>query len=216
MTYRERRLAKAERLREWAEKREQKAAAELDQARARADLIPFGQPILAGHHSQRRDERFREGIARGYERAHEHAAKAHDMSRRADGIESAADHAIYSDDHDAAERLAEKLANLEAQRAGISAYNKTCRADAPDPDLLRPEQRRDLAELDARPDIRSHVLNPDGSFRPYAAQNLGGNITRTRKRLKELKRRPCQTCDGHGVGAPWVPCPECHAGNVLP
>lgn len=26
----------------------------------------------------------------------------------------------------------------------------------------------------------------------------------------------CKTCDGSGVGAPWRPCPECGAGEVLP
>lgn len=45
MTYRERRLAKAERLREWADKREEKADAAYSTAHNIGSQIPFGQPI---------------------------------------------------------------------------------------------------------------------------------------------------------------------------
>lgn len=203
-TYRERRLAKAERLREWADKRETKADAAHTTAERLAGMIPLGQPILVGHHSEGKHRRHIDRIQTGYERAHEHATKAQDMRRRADGIEHAADRAIYSDDPDAPERLAERLADLETQRAGITAYNKTCRAGAPDPDLLRPEQRRELDALDARPDLRAHVLKPDGSFRPYAAQNIGGNITRTRQRLASLDRRPAAEQHPQPLNAPCV------------
>lgn len=57
MTYRDRREAKADRLREWAEKREAKAAAAFDSAATLSDAIPFGQPILVGHHSEKRARR---------------------------------------------------------------------------------------------------------------------------------------------------------------
>jgi hypothetical protein len=126
-TYRERRLAKAERLRGWAEGRETKAEAAQAGARAIADLIPFGQPILAGHHSQGRHERDLRRITGGFDRAAEHSTKARDMRRRADGIEAAAERAIHSYDADAAERLTERIAELEAERdarkPGIAAYN---------------------------------------------------------------------------------------------
>ena len=106
MTYRERRAAKADRLREWADKRDVKG----DTARAAADqtagMIPFGQPILVGHHSERGDRNRRSRMRGNYDKAYEHRSKAADFRRRADGIEAAADNAIYSDDTDAAERLA--------------------------------------------------------------------------------------------------------------
>ena len=57
MGYRERRLAKAERLREWAEKRQAKSAAAFKGVHTIADGIPFGQPILVGHHSERHARR---------------------------------------------------------------------------------------------------------------------------------------------------------------
>jgi hypothetical protein len=48
-TYRERREARAERLREWADKRAEKAGAAAERASEMGAAIPFGQPILAGH-----------------------------------------------------------------------------------------------------------------------------------------------------------------------
>jgi hypothetical protein len=66
MTYRERRERRANRLREWADKRNVRAEAATEQARQLADLIPFGQPILAGHHSEARDRRTRDRIGNGF------------------------------------------------------------------------------------------------------------------------------------------------------
>ena len=54
LSYRERRLAKAEKLREWAEKRDLKSAERYKMATSRVEMIPLGQPILVGHHSERR------------------------------------------------------------------------------------------------------------------------------------------------------------------
>lgn len=178
MTYRERREAKAERLRGWAASREAKAAAELARATERASAIPFGQPILVGHHSEGRDRNYRAKISRGFERSFEHANKAADMSRRADGIEAAADRAIYSDDVDAVDRLRERVAELEHERNRWKAYNAACRAgDVDAARFLDERQKRKLGST-----LGQHAP-------AYVLSNLGGNITRNRKRLVELERR---------------------------
>lgn len=62
-----------------AGKERQTAAAEHSKGRAIADMIPMGQPILAGHHSQRRHERDISRI---------HSA----MDRQVSAIEAAEDH----------------------------------------------------------------------------------------------------------------------------
>jgi len=108
MTYRERREAKAARLREWAEKRQQKADAGFRVGEdLRGDTAFWTQP-------GRIPERDR--IHRAHERAFEHAEKAQQMQARATGIEAQAAHAIYSDDEDAAERLEVRIAELEQER----------------------------------------------------------------------------------------------------
>lgn len=174
MTYRERREAKAERLREWAAKREAKATALHDQADRLASAIPFGQPILVGHHSEGRDRRYRARIGATMDRAVENDRTAARMASRADGIRAQNDGAIYDDDPDAIEQLTAKLAELEAERAAIVAYNKTARAGRPDPTGLAPKWAH----------------RADGNPLPaYATNNLGGNIKRTRDRLARLTAR---------------------------
>jgi len=57
VTYQDRLERKAALLREWAEKRGNKADAALLAAHQAVEGIPFGQPVLLGHHSQRRHEK---------------------------------------------------------------------------------------------------------------------------------------------------------------
>jgi DNA repair exonuclease SbcCD ATPase subunit len=171
MTYRDRQLAKAERLRGWAEKREVTSAADLERARQMASIIPFGQPILVGHHSERGDRAYRGRIERTYERAFESADKAERMAARADGIERAAEGAIYSDDEDAIERLEERIAELEAKRDRIKAENAAFNA----------EHKAELKTMTAydRDRARPHA--------GYELTNLSGNIKRQRDRLAMLR-----------------------------
>jgi hypothetical protein len=113
MTYRERRERRAERLRGWAQAREERAAAQLNSyPDIRHDIAFITQPGRIP---------FRERMNRADDRAFESLAKARGMSARADGIEAQLDHAIYSDDPDAIERLRERIAGLEAERAAIKA-----------------------------------------------------------------------------------------------
>ncbi len=60
--YEERRQEKLERYQELADKNLKKAEDEFDQAHKMAEVIPFGQPILVGHHSEKRDRNYRKRI----------------------------------------------------------------------------------------------------------------------------------------------------------
>lgn len=176
-TYRERREAKAERLRGWAEKRETEAVAALNsQPELRHDWAFITQP-------GRIPERDRMNAAD--ERAFKSMDKAERMAERADNIEAAARGAIYSDDADAIERLEAKIADLEAQRARIKAYNASCRKGARDVALLDERQQKDLA---GTAKCAAYQIRDNGAAPAYWAQNIGGNITRLKKRLEQLKR----------------------------
>lgn len=177
MGYRERRLARAERLRGWAEKRQAKQGA-LNEAACCDEAktgIPFGQPILVGHHSERRHRRAIEKIDRAMRASIDNAKKAASMDSRADAIERQAERAIYSDDADAPERLREKIAEMEAKRARMVARNAEFR-------------KTHRAELKAAAGAyeRSMMM----PHQAYELQNLGGNITRARKRLELLSGQP--------------------------
>ena len=164
MTYRERRLAKAERLRGWASRRVVDANATLAaDAHYRGDHAFNTQP---GHIPERARVIARE------DRAFGSLAKASSMAARADSIERAADHAIYSDDPDAIPRLRDKIAALEIRRDERKAAN----------DLYRKAHRAELAAL--TPYGRSQAV----PFPPYSITNLTGNIGRLRARLAYLER----------------------------
>jgi uncharacterized protein DUF3560 len=203
MTYRERREARADRLDEWADKRQSKQH-DLNEA-ARADEaatgIPFGQPILVGHHSERRHRAAIARIDRNMAAAVDNARKAESMSSRAESIRAAADQAIYSDDPDAVERLTGKIERLEAERARIKAYNRTCsKRKALDMNALTEEQMAawtadilgaHLTKGEVTGLMSSIRHSPfackGGRFPSYHLTNLGGVISTARKRLAELQ-----------------------------
>jgi hypothetical protein len=157
-TTRERRERRVERLREWAAKRERSGQAALDQSRQMMDVIPFGQPILVGHHSERADRRYRDRAWNTMGRGVEDHRKAASMASRADNIESANDRAIYDDDPDVVERLTERISELEAQRAEIKAHNRAARKAG------------------------------EETLPAYVLSNLGANIRRYKERLKRIER----------------------------
>lgn len=198
-TYRERRLAKAERLREWSGGNATKGNAARAESDRIADMIPFGQPILVGHHSERRHRKDIERIRGGMDRAMELGQKAARQESAADEIEAQAANAIYDDDPDAIERLAAKLQRLEAEREQI----KTRRAE------LRKEHRERLKGLTAggREDVMRAAGVPQ-----YRVTNLGGQITQTRDRLARLRRERVQGPRDRMITARFTSeCAECGA-----
>lgn len=183
-TYRERREAKAERLHEWAGKREAKAEAAFDAAEQMASGIPFGQPILVGHHSEARARRDHGRIVGAMDRGAEHQRKAKGMEARAVGIERQLERSIYSDDADAVEKLRERIAELEAERDRIKAYNATCRKGQRDVNILTEAEQADLISVAK---FAPYQLGKGGAFPAYKLTNLNGNINRNKKRLAELE-----------------------------
>jgi len=165
-TYRERRLAKAERLREWAEKRNAKATADLNSNPSlRHDWAFITQP---GHIPERAR------MNASDDRAFASMAKAASMKSRAAGIEHAADRSIYSDDPDAVQQVEARIVDLEARREHMKAANAAFR-------------KSHKAELAA--EQNSYTRSLMMPFQAYKLANLSGNITRQRERLKELAAR---------------------------
>jgi Domain of unknown function (DUF3560) len=187
-TYRERREARAERLRTWAASRERRADASAASVDALAATIPLGQPILVGHHSQRRAERDHERIERGTRRTIEHTDKARAFRQRAGNIDAAAARAVYSDDPDVAAKLRERLAELVGERDTIKAYNAAARKGAADPGTLPDKLAR---ELDAALRAWGATQCPQGQFPGYVLRNLSANIARNKRRLTSLTEGEC-------------------------
>ena len=184
MTYRERMERRAEKRAEWAEKREAKSASRFNGARQILEHIPPGQPILVGHHSEKRHRRDLEKVDNHMRAGIEHANMAGHHRAAASTILHNLDRAIYDDDPDAVEQLEARIEALEAKRERIKAYNKSARKGAPDLSLLDEGEREEV-----QVNIRIGYMTPRSNFPAYVLSNLGGNIKRNRDRLAAVKRR---------------------------
>lgn len=170
MTTRERREARADRLRDWSGKREVKAASTAERAHEIGERFAAGQPILLGHHSQGGAERDRDRMHSAMTQSVGHAEQARSMASRADNIEAQAARAIYRDDPDAQEKLTAKVAKLEHERMLIKQANAAYKAER-------------KAELKAMTAYQRDQAMP---FKSYVLTNLSGNLNRARKRLEAM------------------------------
>ena len=183
MTTRERKEAKLEKRLDWAASRDAKSAAAFDRARTIADGIPLGQPILVSHHSERHaradQARIEGGMARGVE-----SMKMAEVHRsKAAGIEHQLETSIYSDDPDAVGQIRAKIAGLEAKRDRMKLVNKLFKnGDAAGLAAIGLDLDRIKAKLAA-----AGPYWGDKPHLPYELQNLGGNISRLKERIKAIE-----------------------------
>jgi hypothetical protein len=192
MTRREKLERRLERRREWATARDRDANARFNNAARAVDGIPPGQPILVGHHSERHHraalDRHDTNMRKGVEAA--------DMASRhrsaAGGLADALDRSIFSDDEDAISRLEERIAEREAERSRLKAYNASARAAAKrggtigDTELLDEAQRASLLSVARH---APYQLRKGGQFPSYALTNLGKSIKADRDRIATIKAR---------------------------
>lgn len=122
--YELKREAKKERYAELAAKRKAEADALYKAGTHGLDQIPFGQPILVGHHSEKSDRNYRARHIRKIEKSFELQDTAAYYQRKAENDNEA----ISQDDPDAPKKLADKLAKLEDERENIKKANKALKA----------------------------------------------------------------------------------------
>lgn len=127
MTRRERLERKVERREEWAAKAAARSSAAFGAAHAISDRIPFGQPILVGHHSEGRARRDAAKIHRGMDRAVEESKLAAHHESKGAGLARQLDRTIFDDDPDAIARLEARIALREASAEKSTAINKAWR-----------------------------------------------------------------------------------------
>ncbi len=173
-----------------------RAEAETTSKRARemASVIPFGQPILIGHHSERADRNYRKRIQRTYEKAGELTDKAEHYERRA----TTESRAISSDDPDAVTKLRAKIEKAEATQEMMKAANRLVRKGDVDAlaDLL--DCSREKAETVMQPDFCGRR-----GFADYQLTNNGANIRRMKERIKTLEAADQAEPAGPVAGDGW-------------
>lgn len=215
MTRRERLEARAERRREWADKAKAAASAAFHRAVQAVDGIPPGQPVLVGHHSERRhraaldrhDTAMRKGCERDDMAAHHRGAAA--------GIERQLATSIFSDDADATGRLAVKAERIDDGADWMVAVNKAWRK-AGKPDLRTPVAQWGefpaLAGLDeaglARvvAALRHRWEDRPQPFPAYAISNARANARRAASRIADIERQRQATKAAEDAGGVLVQC----------
>jgi hypothetical protein len=188
----------------WAEGRKEKAAEAFEAADRATEGIPFGQPILIGHHSEARHraaiERSDNAMRRGSESVH--MAEHHE--EKAAGIERQLESSIFSDDPDAIEALTAKADAIDAGRARCKVVNAAFRqaqGENSAEKLAHMLQRGTISEKEATDAGRLFSLCPY-EHQPYPAYhltNLGAKARTARQRIEEVKARTERAESAGGV-----------------
>ncbi|MFA5664693.1 DUF3560 domain-containing protein [Castellaniella sp.] len=157
------------------------------QAQTMVQAIPFGQPILVGHHSERSDRRYRERVRRSYEKSYELQKKA---EHYADKAASVGKGGISSDDPDAIEKLKAKMLKLQAAQDTMKKLNTLVRRYAKSDTETRVAVLVTSGLIDE--ERARQLITPDYAgrvgFAAYQLQNNNANIRRIADRIKALEK----------------------------
>ena len=152
------------------------------QARRMASVIPMGQPILVGHHSEKRDRNYRARIWRTQGRCVELQRKAEYFRSKASSV---GEGGISSDDPEAARKLREELAKLEAMQGRMKAVNGAHKAFMKNPESLDRSTLSDADKARIRNYKPAYSWEPH-PFAPFQTSNNNANIRRIRQRIAHL------------------------------
>jgi len=178
--YNEKRQARYDRLASAAERAAKASNEAWNASNQIASIIPLGQPIMVGHHSEGRHRRAIAQIQSKARKGYELYKQAQELKSRADAAYS--NGAIYSDDPAAIDKLLAEIAEKELEVARMKAINKWARS--------KQDQYLDLYEL--TPSIVAEMLRPyaqEGCFPSYALSNRNANIRRLKQRVEAVKRK---------------------------
>ena len=176
--------AKRDRFLNLAHKASRESDSTFKRAHDMASVIPFGQPILVGHHSERRDRNYRGKIDNTFGKSFELQKKAEHYAQKADSVGTGG---ISSDDPDAIKKLSAEVAELEEKQAKMKAVNKTIRANK------TPEsQAAAIVALGYPQAVAVKLLEKDFcgriGFADYQLTNNNANIRRIKARIAELEK----------------------------
>ena len=174
--YEERKQKRIDKCNELAEKNAEKADQLYNDAKKMASFIPFGQPILVGHHSEKRDRNYRERIHNKFGKAFELQDKAKHFEQKAETIEN--NTAISSDDPNAITKLEKQLESLTANHEFMKSAN-VC---------FRKKDKASFLQLKGASEaLWNEIMNNEWSNKFNLALS-NANIKRVKERIEQLKK----------------------------
>lgn len=173
--------AKRERLERAAARAQEEAGRAFDRAHAATEGIPFGQPILVGHHSEKRHRGALARADRAGRKGCELMEKSRELASRAEAVGTGG---ISSDDPDAIGKLDEKRTDLEVRRDNMKKANAYFKA------------HKTLEGCDVPAEIIAEGLSNmkawgsvyASPFPPYALTNIGARIRDAQKRATRIEK----------------------------
>ena len=171
-----------------------------------AKAIPLAQPILVGHHSEKKDRAYRAKIGAHFDAALEAEKKAAYYEKKAAAVGKGG---ISSDDPEALVKLKKQVAKLEEAQELMKNINKIIRkhkdkeaqiAEILALNLFSAEQAKELVQ----PDFAGRV-----GFAPYQLTNNNANIRRIKKRIEQMEKlKDTSKIEVTGSGFICQQCPE--------
>jgi hypothetical protein len=144
-----------------------------------ASVIPMGQPILVGHHSEKRDRNYKNKIDNTMGRSVAAGKKAEYYAEKAQSIKE--NDAIFSDDPEALLKLEQKLAVLKGTQVFMKAANR----------MVKKNDLEGFLKLKfAKAEMWEELTKPEWwgvGFPPFRLSNNNANIKRIEKRIAGLK-----------------------------
>ena len=151
-------------------------------SRKMGESIPFGQPILVGHHSEKRDRNYRNNIDSKMRQSVEATERAEEFARRAAAIGTGG---VSSDDPDAVTKLRDQLADLTAEQERNKGINAAIRKHK-----TETERMTAIMALGVPKELAHDLLHPRFSTElgvpKYRLTNNSANMRRIEKRITEL------------------------------
>lgn len=173
----ERQESRRDRLEARAQKKSASADDAINRSRDLVSGIPFGQPILVGHHSERAHRR---AIDKSWDllgRSCQLSDQAKALERKAQGVGTGG---IASDDPEALQKLEAQLRACQKNQELMKLINKEFRSGGWDGITAI---SKDLVE-ELKASNPSYYKKP---FPSYSLQNNNANINRIKKRIKSIK-----------------------------
>lgn len=179
--------ARRERLLAAADKAEARAAGHFHKGDLREEVsgIPLGQPILVGHHSERRHRNAIQRADAAMRLGIEESKRAKELRSRAEGVGTGG---ISSEDPEAVDKITARVAELEADQARMKAANAAIRKHKK---AGREAQVAALVALGYSETVAGKLIEPDCcgriGFPDYALQNNNANIRRLKARIPRVQ-----------------------------
>lgn len=186
--YQQRQEDKKERLLERASKVRAEGVRRQEAGQFALEAIPFGQPILVGHHSEKSDRSYRAKALNNLDKGYALIKEADQIEDRAERIGSGG---ISSDDPEAIEKLEVELVKAVKAQEMYKAINQAHKKYLKDPESLNSVEF-DFLSIEIKRMIRSYV--PQYSHQKHPIQkfeitNNAANIRRIQKRIDDLRAK---------------------------